>query len=142
MLSNSFSPVNILVSMSEGSMQNMGFLFLGAAAGIISGLVGIGGGVILVPSLIYFFGYSQHQAQGTTLALMVPPIGILAAYTYYREGFVDLAPAAMICLGFFLGGPVGSLFAMRIPDAILHRVFGIALLLISVKMIFWDKTPL
>ena len=80
-------------------MQTTRLILLGMAAGVASGLVGIGGGVILVPALVFLFGLSQHQAQGTTLALMVPPIGIIAAWSYWREGFVDLRIAGLICVG-------------------------------------------
>jgi uncharacterized membrane protein len=76
-------------------------MLLGLIAGVLSGVNGIGGGVIIVPALVFIFGLSQHMAQGTTLALLVPPIGILAAWTYYREGYVDLKIAALICLGIF-----------------------------------------
>lgn len=109
---------------------------LGLAAGILSGLLGIGGGIIIIPTLVFLFGLSQHQAQGTTLALMVPPIGLLAAWTYYNAGFVDLKIAAFICLGFFIGGFVGAKFATGINDTMLEKIFGAALLLISLKMIF------
>lgn len=109
---------------------------LGLAAGVLSGLLGIGGGIILIPALIYLFGLSQQQAQGTTLALMVPPIGILAAWTYYKHGFVDIKIAALICLGFIIGGLFGAQWAVTIPKDILRRVFGIVLLLISLHMIF------
>ena len=112
------------------------YLLLGLVAGIFSGLIGIGGGVIIVPALVILFGLSQHQAQGTTLALLVPPIGFLAAWTYYQQGYVDLKIAAFICLGFFLGGLIGARLATGLSNAALERVFGIALLLISIKMIF------
>jgi uncharacterized protein len=105
-------------------------------AGVLSGLIGFGGGVIIVPALIFLFGFSQHQAQGTTLALLVPPIGILAARTYYKEEYVDLRVASLICLGFFFGGLLGSKMATGLSNVILERVFGIALLLIALKMIF------
>jgi uncharacterized membrane protein YfcA len=82
-------------------IQGLLYLLLGLVAGIISGLIGIGGGTIIVPVLVFFFGLSQHQAQGTTLALLVPPIGFLAAWTYYKQGYVNLQIAAFICLGFF-----------------------------------------
>jgi uncharacterized membrane protein YfcA len=82
------------------------------------------------------FGLSQHQAQGTTLALLVPPIGFLAAWTYYKQGYVDLRIAALICVGFFLGGLVGAKLATKLSNVVLERIFGIALLLISLKMIF------
>jgi uncharacterized membrane protein YfcA len=112
------------------------YVILGLVAGILSGLIGIGGGVIIVPALVFLFGLSQHEAQGTTLALLVPPIGILAAWTYYKQGFVDLKVAAFICLGFFLGGLFGAKIATSLSNVQLERIFGVALLLISLKMIF------
>ena len=111
------------------------YLLLGLVAGVFSGLIGIGGAIIIIPSLVLLFGLSQHMAQGTTLALMVPPIGLLAAWIYYKNGFVDLKIAALICLGFFVGGLVGARFATAIPEQILRRMFGIVLLLASIKMI-------
>jgi uncharacterized membrane protein YfcA len=112
------------------------YVLLGLVAGIISGLIGIGGGIIIIPALIYLFGLTQHQAQGTTLALLVPPIGILAAWTYYKHGYVNLTIAAFVCLGFFIGGFFGAKLATGLPTEILQRVFGVALLLISLYMIF------
>jgi uncharacterized membrane protein YfcA len=111
------------------------YLLVGLAAGVISGLIGIGGGTIIVPVLVFLFGLSQHEAQGTTLALLVPPIGLLAAWTYYKEGYVDLKIAGLICLGFFFGGLLGAKLATRLSNILLERVFGVALLLISLKMI-------
>lgn len=112
------------------------YLLLGLTAGIFSGLIGIGGAIIIIPSLVLLFGLSQHTAQGTTLALMVPPIGLLAAWTYYKAGFVDLKIAGLICLGFFVGGLVGARFATELSEQFLRRIFGIVLLLTSLKMIF------
>lgn len=112
------------------------YLLLGLFAGTFSGLIGIGGGTIIVPALVFLFGLSQHQAQGTTLALLVPPIGFLAAWTYYKQGYVDLKIASFICIGFFLGGLIGAKFATKLSSVTLERVFGVALLLISLKMIF------
>jgi len=111
------------------------FLLVGLLAGVLSGLLGIGGGVIIVPALVFIFGYSQHLAQGTTLALMIPPIGILAAWTYYKQGDVNLTAAAFICLGFVIGGLFGARFATVIPDLILRRLFGVLFLVLSVRMI-------
>ena len=111
------------------------YLLLGLITGILSGLLGIGGAIIIVPTLVLLFGLSQHTAQGTTLALMVPPIGLLAAWTYYKQGFVDFKIAAFICLGFFVGGLLGAKFAIQIPDQILRKMFGVLLLLVSLKMI-------
>lgn len=112
------------------------FVLVGVTAGILSGLLGIGGGIVLVPALVYLFGYSQHLAQGTTLALMVPPIGILAAWTYYRQGNVNLPAAAWMCAGFVVGGLFGARWAGAIPDLILRRLFGVTFLAISLRMIF------
>jgi uncharacterized membrane protein YfcA len=112
------------------------FIVLGLAAGILSGLLGIGGGILIVPALVLVFGLSQHLAQGTTLALMVPPIGLLAAWTYYKHGQVDIKIAALICLGFFFGGLIGAKFATSINPIILKKLFGIALFIAALKMIF------
>jgi uncharacterized protein len=112
------------------------FIILGLFAGVLSGLIGIGGGIIIVPALVFIFGLSQHQAQGTTLALMVPPIGILAAYTYYKQGNVDLKIAALICAGFIIGSLFGAKFANTLSNAMLQKVFGVVLLLVALKMIF------
>jgi uncharacterized protein len=117
-------------------MNTILFIALGLAAGIFSGLIGIGGGTIIVPVLVLYFGLSQHMAQGTTLALLVPPIGILAAWQYYQKGFVDLHIAGFICLGFIIGGLLGAKMATHLSNIALERIFGIALLLISLKMIF------
>jgi uncharacterized membrane protein YfcA len=113
------------------------YLLLGLIAGAFSGLIGIGGAIIIIPSLVLLFGLSQHTAQGTTLALMVPPIGLLAAWTYYKQGSVDFKIAGLICLGFFFGGLVGAKFATHIPDDVLRKVFGVILLAASLRMIFY-----
>ncbi|MDI6640878.1 MAG: sulfite exporter TauE/SafE family protein [Elusimicrobiota bacterium] len=112
------------------------YIIVGLVAGTISGLVGIGGGVIIIPVLVLLFGLSQHMAQGTTLALLVLPIGLLAALTYYKHGYVDLKIALFICIGFFLGGLFGAKLAISVSTEILRKIFGVALLLISLKFIF------
>jgi uncharacterized membrane protein YfcA len=119
-------------------MQTILLLALGLLAGIASGLVGIGGGIIVVPALVFIFHLSQHQAQGTTLALLVPPIGLLAAWAYYQQGYVDLRIAALICVGFVLGGLVGAKLSLGLSDHTLQRVFGVALLIIGARMIFGE----
>src|SRR5947208_9208499 len=100
-------------------MVIVGYIILGLLAGIFSGLIGVGGGVIVVPALVFFFQMTQQQAQGTTLALLVPPIGLLAAWTYWKEGFVDIKVAALICLGFVLGGWLGAKVATSLSNAVL-----------------------
>jgi len=112
------------------------YMLLGLIAGSFSGIVGIGGGVILVPAFIYFLGFSVHQAQGTTLALMVPPIGILAAWTYYHQGYVDLKVALFVALGFLIGGLLGAKLAVFLPNAILKKIFALTLLVLGTKMLF------
>ena len=114
------------------------YILLGLLAGSLSGLIGIGGGVIVVPSLIFLFGFSQQEAQGTTLGLLVPPIGILAALTYYQQGYVNLKVAALICVGFFVGGLLGAKLAVSLSTEVLKKVFGLVLLFIGAKMIFSD----
>jgi uncharacterized membrane protein YfcA len=111
------------------------YILLGLLTGVFGGMFGLGGGVIIIPALVFLFGLSQHQAQGTTLALMVPPIGLLAAWAYYKAGFVDIKIAAFVCLGFFFGCLIGAKIVVGLPDPLLRRIFGIALLMISIKMI-------
>jgi uncharacterized protein len=117
-------------------MENpFAYVLLGLVAGALSGIIGIGGGIIVVPALVFIFGMSQHNAQGTTLALLVPPIGILAAWTYYKAGYVDVKVAAFVAIGFIVGSLIGSRVATGISDVTLQRVFGVALLIIALKMI-------
>ena len=120
-------------------MQSIGLLLLGIVSGVFSGLVGVGGGVVIVPALVFIFGLSQHHAQGTTLALLVPPIGLLAAWTYYKQGYVDIRIAAILCLGFIIGGLFGAKFAVGLSQKALQRVFGAALIAIGVKLLFSGK---
>ena len=116
--------------------NEMLFIILGLVAGFFSGIVGLGGGIIIVPVLVFIFGLTQQQAQGTTLALMVPPIGILAAYAYYQNGYVDLKIAALIGVGFILGGWFGAKIAINLPREVLQKIFAISLFVISIKMFF------
>ena len=114
---------------------NLAYVLLGLAAGALSGLIGIGGGIIIVPALVFFFGFTQLKAQGTTIALMVPPIGLLAAWTYYQKGYVDIKVAALVCLGFVVGGLVGANVATGLSNVVLEKVFGVILLFIALKML-------
>lgn len=113
-------------------------VILGLVAGTFSGLIGIGGGVIIVPALVYLFSFTQHRAEGTTLALLIPPIGILAALPYFRQGNVDVRAAAWICLGFVFGGLAGGYLANGLSNVALQRIFGAVLLLISLRML-WGR---
>lgn len=117
-------------------IQDIGFLLVGLLAGVLSGLLGIGGAVFIVPVLVHLFGWDQHIAQGTTLAMLIPPVGLLAAWQYYNAGHVNVKVAAIMCVGLFVGGFIGGKFASIVPSVMLHRIFGVALLLISLQMIF------
>ena len=117
-------------------MNAFSFVLLGLVVGVLSGMVGVGGGIILVPALVFFYGFSQHMAQGTSTAMLLPPIGILAAYTYYKNGYVDVRAAALFCAGFVLGGLFGAKLAVVFPKEVLRRGFGVFLFIISARMIF------
>lgn len=111
-------------------------ILIGVLAGIVSGFIGIGGGIIIVPGLIYLTGLTQIQAQGTSLALMLPPIGILAFMYYYKQGNVDLKVAGIVAVTFIIGGFFGAKLAHKIDQNIVKIIFGVLMLLIAIKMIF------
>lgn len=111
-------------------------ILVGLGAGIFSGFLGLGGGVIMVPALVFLFDMTQHQAQGTVLATMIPPIGLLAAMRYYFAGNVNIKVALFMCLGFFFGGLAGAQGAHLVSEPLLKRIFGIVLLVISIRLIF------
>jgi len=111
-------------------------LAVGFVAGILSGLVGIGGGIIVIPALIILLGFSQQQAQGTSLAFLLLPIGIFAVINYYKAGFVDVKAAGIMCITFIIGSWLSSSFAVHMPQDILKKVFGVFLILVAVKFIF------
>ncbi|MDB9809131.1 sulfite exporter TauE/SafE family protein [Flavobacteriales bacterium] len=110
-------------------------IIIGLLAGILSGLVGVGGGILMIPLLIIFLGLSQHQAQGTALFAMLPPIGILAAINYYKEGFVKWEYAIVIAFTFIIGGYLGSKFSLSLPPQMVRRIFGVIMLLGAIKLI-------
>ena len=110
-------------------------VIIGITAGILSGFIGIGGGIVIVPGLIYLVGLTQIQAQGTSLALMLPPIGILAFMHYYKAGNVDLKVAGIVAATFVVGGFFGAKLAHKLDQNIVRMVFGIIMLLISIKLI-------
>ena len=110
-------------------------IIIGLLAGILSGLVGVGGGILMIPLLIIFLGLTQHQAQGTALFAMLPPIGILAAINYYKEGFVKWEYAIVIAFTFVIGGYLGSKLSLSLPPQIVRRIFGVIMLLGAIKLI-------
>lgn len=111
-------------------------IMIGAIAGILSGFVGIGGGVVIVPALIFFFGLSQVAAQGTSLMLMLPPIGALAVMNYWKAGVADLRMAGIMAIAFVLGGYFGSKLALQLPPAKVKLGFGLFMLYVSIRMIY------
>ena len=111
-------------------------VLIGISAGVLSGFVGIGGGIIIVPALVLLLGISQHDAQGTSIALMLPPIGILAAYNYYKAGSLNINYAIIIAIAFIAGAYFGSKLSLSLPQLTVKRIFGAIMLLIAIRMIF------
>lgn len=112
-------------------------LLIGLVAGIFSGMIGIGGAIIIIPALIFILHMDQHTAQGTSLAIMLPPIGLLAAYNYFKAGALNLQYAMIIAAAFFVGGYLGSKLAVSIPVDALRRIFAIVLILLAVKLLWY-----
>jgi uncharacterized membrane protein YfcA len=111
------------------------FVLIGAAAGVAAGLFGIGGGVVIVPGLIYWAGFSQHKATGTSLAVLLPPIGLAATLEYYRHGNVDLRAAAVLAGGMLAGSWVGAYLANRMQGPHLRLAFGIFTCLLGIYLV-------
>ncbi|MGC6470653.1 MAG: TSUP family transporter [Flavobacteriales bacterium] len=111
-------------------------ILIGVCAGLLSGFVGVGGGIIIIPLLMLLVGFGQHLAQGTSLAVMLPPIGILAAWNYHKEGFVNWKYALIISLAFIVGGYFSSKWAVQLDQKTLKKVFGVILLIGGLKLIF------
>ncbi|HAK11091.1 MAG TPA: permease [Chitinophagaceae bacterium] len=114
-------------------------LITGLAAGMLSGLIGIGGGILIVPALVYLLVFSQKAAQGNSLAILLLPVGLLGVIQYYKQGYVDWRVVGLVALGFALGSYFGSKLALSLSDLMLKKVFAIILLLLSLKMLFLDK---
>ena len=110
-------------------------IVIGIVTGAMAGMLGIGGAIILIPALVFFMGFSQQMAQGTSLAVMLPPIGILAAYNYYKAGQVNIKFAIILAVAFLIGSYFGSKFALTLPQPLLKKIFGVLLLLVAAKML-------
>jgi hypothetical protein len=117
-------------------MNPVFFIIVGLAAGVLGGMFGIGGASVTIPALVYLAGYSQHMAQGTILAAMIPPIGLLAALRYWQAGQVNIKVALLICVGFFVGGYFGASLAQQVSEPVLKKAFGGLLFLLSMYMVF------
>src|SRR5262245_34714686 len=111
-------------------------LVIGIVAGVFSGFIGIGGGLVIVPALVYFFQMDQHSAQGTSMAMMLPPIRILAVLNYHTEGMVDWRIAAILCVTFLAGSFLGSKAAISLPAETVKKIFGAVIIIVGIKMIF------
>ncbi len=111
-------------------------IVVGILSGMLAGVFGVGGAIIVIPALVFILGLSQHDAQGTSLAFMIPPVGILATWNYWKAGHVNWKMALVLSLTFVIGAYLGSVFSINIPDKILRRMFGVLMLLIAIKMIF------
>lgn len=112
---------------------------IGLLAGMLSGLVGVGGGIIIVPALIFFLGFTQLEAQGTSLGLLLLPVGILAVLNYYQKGYIDVKVVAIMSIAFIIGGYFGSKLSLVLSQVALRRIFAIVLFYTAFKMLEWDK---
>jgi uncharacterized protein len=110
-------------------------IVIGIITGVMAGMLGIGGAIIMIPALVFLLGISQQTAQGTSLAVMLPPVGIIAAYNYYKEGQVNIRFAIILAIFFLVGSYFGSKLALNLPQAVLKKIFGILLLLVAAKML-------
>lgn len=113
-------------------------ILIGLFAGMLSGLIGVGGGIIIVPCLIYFLGFNQYEAQGTSLGLLLLPIGILAVINYYNKGYIDVKYVAIMAVSFVIGGWLGSKVSLVLSEDALKKIFAIILFYTAFKMLGWD----
>jgi uncharacterized protein len=111
-------------------------ILIGLVAGILGGLLGLGGGIIIIPALVFLLGFTQHQSIGTSLAVMLPPIGVFAAYNYYNAGYVNLKYALIVAVAFMAGSWLSSKFALSLPESTLRKIFSVLLLFMAIKMFF------
>ncbi len=114
-------------------------LLIGLASGMLSGLIGVGGGIFIVPALVFFLAFQQKQAQGNSLGILLLPVGILAAWNYYKAGYIDIRLVLLVSLGFVVGGYFGSKLALSLPDAIVKKIFAIVMIVVALKLLFIDK---
>jgi uncharacterized membrane protein YfcA len=111
-------------------------IVIGILSGLLAGVFGVGGAIIVIPALVFILGLTQHEAQGTSLAFMLPPVGILATWNYWKAGHVDWKIALVLSATFVVGAYFGSSFSLNISDRSLRRVFGVLMMVMAVKMIF------
>jgi len=121
------------------SMNNLGLLAVGLLAGVFAGVLGVGGGLIIVPALLYIFKEPILDATGTSLAALVPPVGLLGAIEYYRAGHINLLYAGLIAGGLFIGTFFGARYAIHLPAPVIHRIYGSFLVIVGLRMTIWAK---
>lgn len=114
-------------------------VLVGVASGMLGGTVGVGGGIIIVPALVFFLGFSQKMAQGTSLGILLLPVGILGVMQYYKQGYIDLKVVLIISLGFVIGNLFGSKIALSLPQEAVKKAFALFMIIVAVKMLFFDK---
>jgi uncharacterized membrane protein YfcA len=112
---------------------------VGFFAGVLSGLVGVGGGVIIVPCLVFFLGFSQQAAQGTSLGLLLLPVGIFAVINYYNKGYIDVKVVLIMSIAFIAGGWLGSKLALQLSQEALRKIFAVVLIYTAFRMLHWDS---
>ena len=129
-----------MIQTKFNTMETLIYLILiGLAAGFLGGMVGIGGGVIIVPALVLLFGLSQHNAQGISLAMMLFPVGLFGVLNYYKKGYVDFKYAGLIAIGFLIGSYLGSKFSLTLPQELVKKSFAVVMILLALKMLFSGK---
>jgi uncharacterized membrane protein YfcA len=114
-------------------------ILIGIAAGFLGGMVGVGGGIIIVPALVILLGLSQHQSQGISLTMMLFPVGIFAVFNYYKKGYVDFRIAGLLAIGFLIGGYLGSKFSLSLPQETVKKIFAVIMIILAVKMLFSER---
>ena len=114
-------------------------IIIGIAAGILGGMVGVGGGIVIVPALVFFLGFSQKMAQGTSLGILLLPVGLFGVMQYYKEGYVDMKVVLIISAGFLLGSLFGSKLALSLPQDAVKKIFAVLLIIVAIKMLFFEK---
>ena len=111
-------------------------IIIGLLSRVLAGMFGIGGAIIVIPALVFILGLSQHEAQGTSLAFMLPPVGIMATWNYWKGGHVNWKFALILSLTFVVGAYLGSLYSANLSERMLRKAFGVLILIVAVKMIF------
>ena len=117
-------------------LQVMG---IGLVAGVFAGMFGIGGGLIIVPALVYLLGFKILTATGTSLAALIPPVGLLGAFEYYRNGLINIRVAGLIAIGIFMGAFFGAKFVIGLPPQLIRRIYGVFLAIIAARMLIFAK---